>query len=175
MSRRLYFAVLLFATASFAQSGPRTWTDTQGRKVEATFVRREDNTIFIRATGTGTVFSLPLDKLSAEDQKVLQTLKPEGAAAALPSTATTAEAAARIDEIVEAGLARAAEDAIGELRGAEASEAYQPFLLVARSGPFIGLDLCSEPHGRDAVAGALLPAPGQAAVAGEMKIGAPLA
>lgn len=107
MSRRLYFAVLLFATASFAQSGPRTWTDTQGRKVEATFVRREDNTIFIRATGTGTVFSLPLDKLSAEDQKVLQTLKPEGAAAALPSTATTAEAAARIDEIVEAGLARA--------------------------------------------------------------------
>ena len=73
------------------------------------------------------------------------------------------------------GLARAAEDAIGELRGAEAGEADQPLLLVARGGPFIGLDLRREPYRRDAVAGALLPAFGEAAVAGKMKIDGTLA
>ena len=67
----------------------------------------EGNTVFIRAAANDRVFSLPLDRLSAEDQKLVKTLKPEPAGEGLAANATTAEAAAKIDELVEMGLQRA--------------------------------------------------------------------
>ena len=48
-------------------------------------------------------------------------------------------------------------------------------LLVNRRGPLLGLDLCGEPDRRDIVAGALLPAPCEAARTGKVEIVAALA
>lgn len=107
MKSRLCLAAVLLATSCFAASAPRIWTDSQGRKTEASFVRVEGNTVYIRIAATGVVFGLPMDRLSAEDQKIARTLKPEPAAEALSANATTAEAAAKIDELVEMGLQRA--------------------------------------------------------------------
>ena len=55
----------------------RTWTDTQGRKLEATFRGIENGQVFLQVRN-GYVYRLPLDKLSAEDQQAAKTLKPEG-------------------------------------------------------------------------------------------------
>jgi hypothetical protein len=55
----------------------RTWTDAQGRKLEATFRGIENGQVFLQVRN-GYVYRLPLDKLSAEDQQAAKTLKPEG-------------------------------------------------------------------------------------------------
>jgi Protein of unknown function (DUF1553)/Protein of unknown function (DUF1549) len=106
MKSRLCLTLILIAGSCFAANTPRVWTDTQGRKTEASFVRLEGSTVYIRLAATGAVFPLPLDRLSAEDQKLAKTLKPEPPAEGLSAKATVAEAAARIDEIVEAGFQR---------------------------------------------------------------------
>ena len=46
----------------------RTWTDSQGRKLEATFRGIEDGNVFLQVRN-GYVYRLPLDKLSAADQQ----------------------------------------------------------------------------------------------------------
>ena len=79
----------------------RVWTDSQGRKLEATFRGFQDGNIFLQIK-SGYVHRLPLEKLSAEDQKIALTLKPEGLG--IPVDPTLAQAAARIDFLVEAGL-----------------------------------------------------------------------
>ncbi len=49
-------------------AGARTWTDNQGRKVEADFLGTKDGVVtFVLASGVKSVF--PLNKLSPEDQK----------------------------------------------------------------------------------------------------------
>jgi hypothetical protein len=48
-------------------------------------------------------------------------------------------------------------------------------LLLDRRGPLRGLDLCGEPNCGDAVAGALLPALCESALAGKIEIVATLA
>jgi len=92
-------------TASAATS--RVWTDTSGRKVEATFIKLEGDTVYIQLA-TGQVFPLPLAKLSPEDQQIAKTLPPaENASAMLsvPTNASAAQAAAKIDQLVQQGLA----------------------------------------------------------------------
>jgi len=79
----------------------RVWTDNQGRKLEATFRGIEGNNIYLQIK-SGFVHALPLDKLSAEDQKVAASLKPEGLG--IPVDPNLAQAAAKIDFLVEAGL-----------------------------------------------------------------------
>ncbi|MBL9147026.1 MAG: DUF1553 domain-containing protein [Verrucomicrobiaceae bacterium] len=79
----------------------RTWTDTQGRKLEATFRGFQDGEVYLQVKN-GYVYKLPLDKLSPDDQKVAQSLKPEGLG--IPVDPTLAQAAAKIDFLVEAGL-----------------------------------------------------------------------
>lgn len=82
----------------------RTWTDNQGRKLEATFRGVEKGNVFLQIRN-GYVYRLPLEKLAAADQEVAKTLKPEGLG--IPADPNLAQAAARIDELVNGGLAKA--------------------------------------------------------------------
>jgi Protein of unknown function (DUF1549)/Protein of unknown function (DUF1553)/SLA1 homology domain 1, SHD1 len=82
----------------------RTWTDAQGRKLDATFRGIENGNVFLQVRN-GYVYRLPLDKLSAADQQAAKTLKPEGLG--IPADPNLAQAAAQIDMLVEAGLKKA--------------------------------------------------------------------
>ncbi len=86
----------------------RTWTDTQGRKLEATFRGVENGQVFLQIRN-GYVYRLPLDKLSAADQQAAKTLKPEGLG--IPADPNLAQAAARIDMLVDGGLKKAEQKA----------------------------------------------------------------
>lgn len=78
--------LLLFTTsASVAQTTPvtRTWTSTDGRKIEAAFVALEGDAVKIRMAN-GSTFAVPLARLSPEDQTYAkgQTTAPPAAAPA---------------------------------------------------------------------------------------------
>ncbi|MFO1484423.1 MAG: SHD1 domain-containing protein [Verrucomicrobiaceae bacterium] len=62
-------AFLLFTLITSAQSTPptRTWTSSDGRKIEAAFVAMEGDGVKIRMAN-GSTFTVPLARLSAEDQ-----------------------------------------------------------------------------------------------------------
>ncbi|MFZ4765892.1 MAG: DUF1549 domain-containing protein [Roseimicrobium sp.] len=79
----------------------RLWHDVQGRTVEATFRGVEGTNVFLQ-TKNGYVHRIPLERLTAEDQAVARTLKPAGLG--IPADPLLAQAAAKIDEIVELGL-----------------------------------------------------------------------
>lgn len=99
------FACVLLTTSLRAENEVyRTWTDSQGRKLEATFRGIEDGQVFLQIRN-GYVYRLPLDKLSAADQEAARTLKPQGLG--IPADPNLAQAAARIDMLVDAGLAKA--------------------------------------------------------------------
>ena len=82
----------------------RTWTDNEGKKLEATFRGIEGDQVFLQVRN-GYVYRLPLGKLSPEDQTAAKTLKPEGLG--IPADPKLAQAAARIDVLVNAGLEKA--------------------------------------------------------------------
>ncbi len=101
----LSLACTLLATSLLAENEVyRTWTDSQGRKLEATFRGIENGNVFLQVRN-GYVYRLPLDKLSAADQQAAKTLKPEGLG--IPADPNLAQAAARIDMLVEGGLKKA--------------------------------------------------------------------
>lgn len=94
---------------SMASATTRVWTDTQGRKVEATFIKLEGDTITIQVAN-GALYTMPLSRLSPEDQAIAKTLKPSATANALmsvPTNASAAQAAAKIDQLVEMGIQKA--------------------------------------------------------------------
>lgn len=82
----------------------RTWTDTLGRKLEATFRGIENEQVFLQVRN-GYVHRLPLGKLSEADQQVARTMKPEGLG--IPADPKLAQAAAQIDVLVNQGLQKA--------------------------------------------------------------------
>lgn len=82
----------------------RVWTDVSGRSVNATFRGVENGNVFLQ-TRDGYVHRIPLDRLTAEDQKLAQTLKPEGLG--IPKDPGLAQAAATIDRGVLMGLTKA--------------------------------------------------------------------
>ena len=47
----------------------RTWTDLNGRTVDAEFVSSEDGKVTVRRTSDGKVFTIPLAKLSVADRE----------------------------------------------------------------------------------------------------------
>jgi hypothetical protein len=59
--------VLLSAALGLAQSASRTWTSTDGRKIEAAFISSTAEAVKIRLAN-GSAFEVPLARLSAEDQ-----------------------------------------------------------------------------------------------------------
>lgn len=116
----------------------RTFTDSQGRKLEATFIKLENDTVYIQMPSTGQVYALPLAKLSPEDQAAVKTLQPAENAAAMTAVATDAkasDAAKKIDELVLMGIQRAnpklAEaDKVEAEKDAKAGKTHKPFTAV---------------------------------------------
>ncbi len=67
-----FLAVLLGAATAIAAGKVRTWTNTDGRTMQAEFVREVDGDVtFLK---NGKLIVVPLEKLSVEDQKVVQDL-----------------------------------------------------------------------------------------------------
>ncbi|HEY1051900.1 MAG TPA: DUF1549 domain-containing protein [Prosthecobacter sp.] len=107
MKTRFFLLLACALTAPLLQAENevyRTWTDSQGRKLEATFRGVENGQVFLQVRN-GYVYRLPLDKLSAADQEAAKTLKPEGLG--IPADPNLAQAAARIDILVNGGLQKA--------------------------------------------------------------------
>src|SRR5262245_40957158 len=70
MQRLFWLLFFLCPTLALAADEVRTWTDTQGRKMQAQFVREVDGDVtFLKE---GKLVTLPLDKLSEEDQKFIR-------------------------------------------------------------------------------------------------------
>ena len=96
--------VLLAATSALAQSALRTWTSTDGRKIEAAFVSPTAEAVKIRMAN-GSTFDVPLARLSAEDQAFIKTQASAAPAAAGEKT-SAAQAAVRAQAAAEStGLA----------------------------------------------------------------------
>ncbi|WP_009960472.1 DUF1549 domain-containing protein [Verrucomicrobium spinosum] len=124
----------LFGTMTVSAATTRVWTDSQGRKVEATFVKLDGDTVYIQLAN-GTVFPLPLNKLAAEDQQIAKTLPPAenaNAMMAVPTNASAAQAAAKIDQLVEMGLQK------GNIKMAEAhkKQAVEDMKAGKQAKPF---------------------------------------
>ncbi len=56
------------APAALPAAAAQTWTSSDGRTVEASFVSLEGDTVRLRVIATGVVHSFPLARLSAESQ-----------------------------------------------------------------------------------------------------------
>lgn len=97
------FVAVLFAGSAFAES--RTWTDSKGRQVTASFIGLDGENIILQ-TADGATHKFPLTNLSAEDQALAKTMKPSGQPVML-ANATVAQAAQSVDRLVAAGLVRA--------------------------------------------------------------------
>lgn len=94
-----------FLPVLHAADGPatRTWTDTKGRQLEAAFVAIDGDSITLQTTD-GHEHRIPLTSLAAADQALAKTLKPmEGAF--IPTNATAAFAAGKIDDLVARRMA----------------------------------------------------------------------
>ena len=101
----LIFACTLLASGLRAENEVyRTWTSSDGRTMEATYRGIENGNVFLQVRN-GLVYRLPLEKLSPADQEAARTLKPEGLG--IPADPLLAQAAFRIDQLVEAGLKKA--------------------------------------------------------------------
>lgn len=114
----LGLGVALFGVMSVSAATTRVWTDSQGRKVEATFIKLDGDTVYIQLAN-GTVFPLPMNRLSPEDQAIAKTLQPAenaNAMMAVPTNASAAQAAAKIDQLVLMGLQK------GNIKMAEAAK-----------------------------------------------------
>ncbi|MFZ4765644.1 MAG: DUF1549 domain-containing protein [Roseimicrobium sp.] len=111
----LGLCTVALSVLSVSAATTRVWTDSQGRKVEATFIKLEGENITIQLAN-GQIFTMPLSRFSAEDQQVAKTLPPHENASALasvPTNASAAQAATKIDQLVQQGIA-AANQKLGE-------------------------------------------------------------
>ena len=130
-------SALLMASASALGADLRTWTDTQGRQVEASFVKMIGDNIQLQ-TADGQFHQFPLARLSAEDQAVAQKMMASAAPAdesapAAPAIGTGitgfpypkegyGAAARQIDTLVAQGIVtrgnkQRAEDGLPPLKG----------------------------------------------------------
>ncbi|HRH95439.1 MAG TPA: DUF1549 domain-containing protein [Prosthecobacter sp.] len=94
---------VLFASSAFAEL--RTWTDTKGRQVTASFIGLDGENIILQ-TADGATHKFPLTNLSAEDQSLAKAMKPSDQPVML-ANATVAQASAAVDRLVANGLVRA--------------------------------------------------------------------
>ncbi len=97
-------AVTVFVATS-AMAEIRTWTDSKGRNVEASFIGLDGENIILQ-TADGATHRFPLTNLSPEDQALAKTMKGTEQPVMLAS-ATVAQASATIDRIVAGGLVKA--------------------------------------------------------------------
>jgi hypothetical protein len=138
MKTSTYMCILgacLMGVLSVKADTTRTFTDSQGRKLEATFIKLENDTVYIQMPATGQVYALPMSRLSPEDQAVVRTLKPAENAAAATAVATNAkaeEAAKQIDALVVQGIVAAnpklrEQDKVEAEKDAKAGKEHKPF------------------------------------------------
>lgn len=97
-------AVTVFVATS-AMAEIRTWTDSKGRNVEASFIGLDGENIILQ-TADGATHRFPLTNLSPEDQALAKTMKGTEQPVMLAS-ATVAQASATVDRIVAGGLVKA--------------------------------------------------------------------
>src|SRR5687768_3565123 len=81
---------LLFLSCLSAELCARTWTSSDGRKVEAEFVSAIGGTVTLKRSPDGQTFTLPLVRLSAEDQAWIKTAAAAPAQPAVPAPAKAA-------------------------------------------------------------------------------------
>jgi len=93
----LFIAFSMVLPLARAEDVTRIWTDTQGRKVEATFAGLDGDTVLL-LTRDGRMNRVPLANLSEADQEATRTLKPVGVT--VPTNIPAAQAAAKLDEII---------------------------------------------------------------------------
>ncbi|MEI6676011.1 MAG: SHD1 domain-containing protein [Verrucomicrobiota bacterium] len=82
------FIVLILGLAHAAEV--RTWTDIQGRKVEASLLRVEDKTVILKLKD-GREIPYPLAKFSPDDCKYVAESRPQAATAKTTKTTKTAK------------------------------------------------------------------------------------
>lgn len=73
--RKLTCFVLLFSASVWvagARADARTWTDREGRQVEAEFLGLTDGQVEIKRTSDGKIFKWPLDQFSGGDQTFIK-------------------------------------------------------------------------------------------------------
>jgi len=107
--KHLVLALSVICVTSAYADTTRVFHDTQGRPLEATFVKLEGDTVYLQVVATGQTVGVPITRLSAEDQAAVKTLQPAANANAMTSVATNAsaaEAANKIDQLVAMGLAQ---------------------------------------------------------------------
>lgn len=80
---RSCYLLLLLGLAASPLLG-RTWTSTDGKKLQADFVSADDTSVTIKRKKDGRVFTLPLNKLSATDQAFVKKKRDEAAKAPAP-------------------------------------------------------------------------------------------
>jgi hypothetical protein len=105
--RHSWLAALMFPmlTSLLTAAGLETWTDAQGRKLQAEYLGRQMETVHLR-TPDGVTHAIPLTRLSVEDVKRIRQLPEKMQAAVGTLQALTPEQSAeRIDRVVEAHLA----------------------------------------------------------------------
>jgi len=90
--------------SSLTAAGLETWTDTNGRKLQAEYVGRQAESVHLR-TQDGAVHAIPFTRLSAADVKRIRLLPEKTAVSAAPQSASPEQSAERIDRLVEAHLA----------------------------------------------------------------------
>ena len=81
----LALAALAVSTPAL-QAAPRTWTDLDGRTVEADLIRTDATAIVIRRASDGREFTLARDRLSPADLAFLAAPPPHGSAAFQPAS-----------------------------------------------------------------------------------------
>lgn len=107
--RHLLMALSVFCAGAVLADETRLFYDKEGRALEATFIKLERGTVYLRVIATDQLVSVPVARLSEEDQAIVKTLAPAANANALTSLATNAPAAlaaAKIDHLVAKGLAK---------------------------------------------------------------------
>ena len=58
-----------------APAGPQKWTSSDGKELEATFVRLDGENVILTVTATGTTHAVPLSRLSPESQEQAKAAK----------------------------------------------------------------------------------------------------
>ena len=71
MRRLVWLLLAISAIAANAAEEARTWTNKDGRTMQAEFLREVDGDVTFLMKG-GKLFTLPLDQLSDEDQKFIR-------------------------------------------------------------------------------------------------------
>lgn len=102
-ARILLLLGLFISSVGAVDLTTRLWTDTQGRTVQATFYGIDGDSILLQTTD-GVTHRLPLANLTEADQKLASSLPK--VPVYVPTNATVAQAAAKIDVIINKMLVK---------------------------------------------------------------------